>query len=215
AVVRMINGTESSKWFEEQVRKIYKKEHLGSMAIINSAIIRAVRNIQFENGGYSLCMREFDEILSKWVLANSMPIDKSVVYMITDALIKYPAIQFDSIMANWADPSDREYCQKIADVLIDHAVSGKFGSPITLSYLRNLGVINVKGLAEKYFRNNPKPKDGRWSLQGFFNVLQGDNDYKLAEAREIVELLKSGKLKMKLTDEDIQLFSDWAEERFK
>ena len=215
AVVRMLNGTESSKWFEEQVRKIYKKEHLGSAALFNSAIIRAVDKIQFTNGGYSVCLREFDEVLSKWVLTRSRPIDKSIVFAASDAMIKYPAVQFDSILANRANPNDREYCQKLADALIDHAVSGKFGSPITLNYLRNLGVVNVKGLALKYFQNNPKPGDGKWSLQGFFNVLQGDNDYKLAEAREIVELLRTKKLKMKISEEDIQWFSDWAEERFK
>lgn len=215
AIVRMLDGTESSKWFEEQVRKIYKKEHLGSAALFNSAIIRAVDKIQFADGGYSVCLREFDEILSKWVFTRSRPIDKSIMNAVSDALIKYPAVQFDSILANRADPNDREYCQKLADALIDHAINGIFGSPITLNYLRNLGIVNVKGLALKFCQNNPHPKDGRWGLQGFFNVLQGDNDYKLAEAREIVELLKSGKLKMKLTNDDIQQFSDWAEERFK
>ncbi len=211
AIARMLNGDECSEWFDRQIHNIYKKDPAHT-TLIYTPIIKAVNRIHFENGRHTVCMQEFDEILNKWVDANPRPIKKSVVNSITDALIKYPASQFDTIISNWADPSDREYCQKLADVFIDHATGNKINLSVSLTFLRNLNVKNVKGVALKYCKNHPK--DSKGDLRIFFNNLWGDMDYKLEEAREIVELLKSGELKMELTADDIREFEDWAKNRF-
>ncbi len=218
AIVRMLRGAsfpDNLKWFDEQVKRIYKKEQIGTPALVSAAVIRAVKNIRFENGNYSLCIKEFDEVLSKWVYKDPRPIDRAAVHTVIDVLLKYPCVSFDSIMYDLADTSDTEYCKKLADAFIYHSLSKSFGSTISLMYLPKLGVTNVKGLALRYCQYNPNPHNGRWDLQGFFNTLRGDNEYLLSEAREIVKLLRTGELKMKLTDEDILQFSDWAENRFK
>lgn len=210
ATVRMLRGEESSKWFDEQVGKIIRKEQPGSIAIVNNAIIRAVSNIRFENGEYSLSLKKFDEVLNKWVYVKSRPIKRSVIYTITDILIKYPAYQFDSIMANWADPADREYCQKLIDHFLD-AIINKNEIPVAVTCrlhdMGQLGAKNIKGLALNYCKKHSDVDVHR--LKYFFNSMPGDIEFKVAESKEIADLLRAKKLKLKLKDEEIGEFEEW------
>lgn len=212
AVARLLSGEDSSKWFEKQVAAIYDKKLLNSTSLINTQIIKSVWHIEYSGGVYSIVAKYYDDILDRYIPMTSAQINRAMIGPLTDIFIKYPSLQFDSMMANWADTNDKEYCAKLADAFIRHAVSGEFGSPISLTHMKKVGVVNVKGLALKYCEHN---KDfNKWAIQGFFNVLQGDDEYKLAEAREVVELWRSGKLKTALSENDIKNFSDWAEERF-
>lgn len=212
AVVRLLGKEDCSKWVEEQVRAVYKREILNSSALVNTPIIQAMRLIELRDGKFVLAQTHFDSVTEQWRYSAPVPTEYPVRETLTDIFIKYPAIPFDRMLSEWADPADKEYCQKLADVFIEHTMSKTFGSAISLTHLNKLGCGNVKGLAVKYCKYNHD--FNRWAYQGFFNVLPGDNEYKLAEAREVVELWRSGKLKTTMSENDINNFAEWAEERF-
>lgn len=212
AVVRLLGKEDCSKWIEEQVRAVYKKELLGSSAIFNTPIIKAIMLIELKDGKFVLTQKHYNSITEKWRSTVFIPTEYPVKESLIDVLIKYPTVQFDGKMASWADPEDKECCQKLTDVFIDHALSKTFGSAVSLTYLNKFGVGNIKGLALKYCKYHHDYN--KWAFQGFFNVLPGDNEYKLAEAHEVIELWRSGKLKTVMSENDINNFAEWAETRF-
>lgn len=211
AVARIIDGGDNSEWFDHQVYAALKKYQKDQSMLIYASIVCAARQIELYNGGYVVSMQDFDLELKKLVGVKRRPVDKSVVYSLTDAFVRYPAMHFDLIMSCWADPSDKEYCQRLVDVFVDHVVSPTSISLTSLSLLKELNVGNIEGMALKFCENHPEYN--RRDLQDFFNMLPGDKDYVLGEARKIAELLKSGKLKMALSDNDIKEFSEWIEIR--
>lgn len=212
AVVRLLGKEDCSKWFEEQVRAVYKKELLSSPTIFNTPIIKAIFLIEQKNGKFALTQKHFDSIAEQWLPTVSVPTEYPVRESLIDIFIKYPSVSIDSEIASWADPADKECCRKITDMLINHAMNNSFGSAASLTHLSKFGVSNIEGLAEKYCRYHHDYN--RWAFQGFFNVLPGDNEYKLAEARKIVELWRSKKLKTVMSENDINSFAEWAETRF-
>ena len=214
AVARLLGDEDCSKWFEEQVGAIYDKKLLNSQSLINKQIIKAIWHIDFKDGVYSIVSKYYDSILDMYLPDTSAPINQSMMGALTDIFIKYPSLQFDSMMANWADPNDREYCEKLANVCVEHLIGENLvvGASILLNLLNRLGAKNMKGLTVRYFKGHPK--NNRWNIQNFINSLPGDNVYLLAEAREVIELLRSGKLKADVKKEDIDELADWAESQF-
>lgn len=214
AVTRLLGDEVCPEWFEEQVGAVYDKKLLNSQALISKQIIKAVWHIDFKDGVYSVISKYYDTILDMYLPETSAPINQSMMGALTDIFIKYPSVQFDSMMANWADPNDREYCEKLANVYIEHLIGENLvvGASLCLNFLNRLGVKNIKGLAVRYFKDHPR--NNRLHIQNFINSLPGDNEYLLSEAREVIELLRSGKLKADIKEEDIDALADWAENQF-
>lgn len=212
AIVRLLGNEDCSKWFEEQIRAIYKKELLGSAAIFNTPIIKAIMLIELKDGKFVLTQKHYNSITEQWLPTVFIPAEYPIRESLIDIFIKYPTVQFDGKIASWADPEDKECCKKLTDVFIEHALSKTFGSAVSLTYLSKFGVSNIKGLALKYCKYHHDYN--KWAFQGFFNVLPGDNEYKLAEAHEVIELWRSGKLKTIMSENDINNFAEWAETRF-
>ncbi len=211
AVVRLLGKEDCSKWVEEQVRKVDKKVYAKSNEMFNTPIIKAIRLIALKDGKFVLTQQHYDVMKDRWRYTVSIPTEYPVRETLTDILIKYPSI-FDSMIAAWADPEDRAYCQKLADAFVEHAVSKSSTYAGSLTYLNKLGIINIKGLALQFCKNHNDYN--KWAVTGFFNILPGDNEYKLAEARELIELWRSGKLKTAMSENDINYFAEWAETRF-
>lgn len=211
AAARLLGEEDCSKWIEEQICAVYKERLRNTSALLNTQIARALLGIKLIDGEYCLAGSRYDPILDKFTPYASRPIKQPVRGAITDIFIKYRPVGFERMLSEWADKDDKEYCEKLANYFIEQGTAPE-GSTICLSYLRNVGMENVKGLAVKYCKNNPQ--DNKWSVRGVFNVLCGDHEYKLAEAREVVELMRSGKLKTAMSKEDIEEFASWAETRF-
>lgn len=217
-ITRLMTGNIDIKWFEEHAKKANPDKRYSSIGHITNPLYRAIgdpfikamNDIQLINGEYVLCKGEYDDVYSRSVTAYTRPIAKETVYAVTDVLIKYPSFQRDTIMQNWANHDDPEYCKKLADMFVDHAVKGDFDLIWTLMLVKNTGVKNIKGVALRYCKNHPKIDGMR--LRGLFNYLYGDADYKLSEAREICELLKNGKLKWNPDPgDDLESFINWVE----
>ena len=209
AVTRLLGEDDCSKWFEKQVGAIYDKKLINSQSLISKQIIKAIWHITYENGVYSVVTKCYDSILDMYLPETSAPINQSMIEALTDIFIKYPSIQFDSMIANWADPNDRKYCEKLANVFVDHAVDKELGFIISLSHLRKLGVGNIKGIALKYLKNHPDTD--KWSIRRIFTELNGDRDYWRAEVNEVIGLLREGKLKTAMSKDQIEDFAVWAE----
>ena len=75
--------------------------------------------------------------------------------------------------------------------------------------LKKCGRKNIKGLALEFIKKNPMVDP--YVVTGFFNQMPGDNEYKLSEGREIVELMRNGKLKCKI---DTDYFSEQLEKNY-
>lgn len=216
-LVRLMNGNIDVKWFEEHAKKAVPDKRYAAIGHITDPFwraiadpfIKAVNDIRLMDGEYMLCQGNYDDVLGKRVCEKPRPIARETVYALTDVLIKYPSFQCDTIMRNWADKSDPEYCKKLAEMFTDHAVNGERELARTLMFVKDTGVVNVKGAAVRYCKNHPKMNGV--DLRGLFNYLQGDPDYKLAEARELYDLLRKGKIKWDPVPGDLDSFIDWVE----
>lgn len=216
-ITRLFGGNIDIKWFEKCAKNAEpdtRYQFIGHITdpflrAIADPFIKAINDIQLINGEYVLCDGEYDDVYSRIVREHARPISKETVHAVTDVLKKYPSFQCDTIMRNWADKTDSEYCQKLAEMFVDHAVDWGSEYSLILTFVKDTGVKNIKGVAVRYCKNHPKMNGV--SLRGLFNYLQGDPDYKLAEARELYDLLRKGEIKWNPAPGDLESFIDWVE----
>ena len=206
AITRFISAEDCSDWVKKKVSELRAKNVIDPKAVNNSDFTRVLRMISFKNGGYVLTTQHWNEITEQWHDI-TVPVLQPIKQF-TDIIIKHPNEFYNTALSGWLDPNDREYCDKIGQYYVDEFM--KSNQYYLLNLIRKTGVKNVKGLAKAYFNQNAN--FAQYSLRGFFQMLPGDNDYKLAEAREVVELARKGKLKGKF---NIDEFSVWAESELK
>ena len=219
AVARLLGDEDCSEWFEEQVKKVYSAPHKIRDVIhddrTNSPIYRVANLICFGEGEYRLAFRQVDYADGeKYISFRSKPINQPIKGAFTDIFIKYPTVgSTTTIVYRWVDINDKEYCEKIKNLLIEQSTTAsETGTRYFLSQFKKVNAKNIKGLAMMHLRNHPK--DNFWDLRGVFNVLCGDDEYKLAEAREVYEALKNGKLKLDVKENEIEEFIGWAEKEY-
>ena len=222
AIARFLGVEDCSKWLEEQVKEVYNNNTKNTltdhyMDVTHSPIYKAARKICFADGKYCLVLTKSDYTTDKDMLFRSKPINQPVKEKFTDIFIAHPTVGSTTMLADkWLDISDKEYCEKLKDHFIKQGtINSETGSRSILLKLRKLNAVNVKGLAMKYLENrigivSLKTHD----LQSLFIGLDGDDQYKLDEAREVVDAVRSGKLKIDIKAEDIDTFADWAERNY-
>lgn len=205
-VARFMSAEDCSEWVKKKAGELRAKKVIDPKAIRDSDFTRVLGMISFKNGGYVLTTTHWDEMSEMWrymILPISQPIKK-----ITDIFIKYSNESYHAAMIHWIDPNDREYCDKLGKYYVDEFM--KIPDMGLLNAISQTGVTNVKGLAKAYLWRYTNVN--QYGLRNLIQRLPGDNDYKLAEAREIVELLRKGKLKVKI---DADEFSLWVESELK
>lgn len=186
----------------------WENEYFDNHAIYTSSIIEALNSIVFMDKEYRLSITGRNDITDRWDCYTSKPLNQPIKGAISDTLIKYPTCELSSILAEWIDLDDKEFCKKLENHFIEQGTTkSPTGGRGVLLNLRKLNVKNVKGLAMKYLKNHPDVD--KWDVGGLFNCIFGDNSYMLDEAREVYEAMRSGKLKTKLTKKEIEDF--WTE----
>ena len=132
---------------------------------------------------------------------------------ITDIFIKadHPGTAFT--LVNWIDPDDPEYCLKLGKYFTKcfEKNSDRHYDHDYLSFMKKSGIKNVKGTVCRHYSTDHFKKFPQvWlgDTERIFEMLPGDPDYKLAEARSLVDSVKSGKIKIQF---DIEDFTQWAE----
>lgn len=206
AAARFLGTEDCSDWLKKETHALKLKSVIDPKTVNNSFITRVLRMIMFKDGGYVLIARHLDDTTEQWVDI-SAPITQPIKEL-TDILIKNSSEYYHTAMANWIDPDDREFCDKLGKYFVDEFI--KNPSYYLLGIIQKTGLKNVKGLARAYFDKSSSLS--QWGVRNFFNQLPGDDDFKLAEAREIIELFRKGKLKAKF---DVDDFSLWVESGMK
>ncbi|MDE6733779.1 MAG: hypothetical protein K2J77_13010 [Oscillospiraceae bacterium] len=201
-VARLLGKEDSTDWFKKKAHELKLKSALDDKAVHNSFFTRVLRMVEFKDGKHVLSVSHLDDTTEMWVYFTA-PITQSI-HALTDILIKSSSEFYNTAMAKWIDPNNKELCGKLGNYYVEQFM--KKPDTYLLNLIRKTDKRNVKGLARAYF--NLSSSISQWGGRNFFNQLPGDDDFKLAEAREIIELARKGKLKAKF---DVDDFSAWVE----
>lgn len=205
-VARLLGKEDSTDWFKKKAHELKLKSALDDKAVHNSFFTRVLRMVEFKDGKHVLSMQHLDDTTDRWEYIN-VPITQSIP-AIADILIKSGSEYYNTAMAKWINPDDREFCDKLGNYYVEQFL--KKPDTYLLNLIHKTNVRNVKGLARAYFGKDSTFT--QFGMRSFFNALPGDDDFKLAEAREIIELFRKGKLKAKF---DVDDFSLWVESGMK
>lgn len=206
--VRLISGEDCSEWIREQICIPY--ETLKNTEFEECEIVKLLRKITLHEGKYALSNGYYDDISEGWILNAPIPLDQTVSCKIRDIVMEFPCWQFDRVLNQWQRENDDEYRLKRINYYINHFVSAK-GEAKHLVYLRELGAQNIKGIMRRYCETHSKNDYG--SIRNLIIMLSGTDEYRLSETREIVGLMKSGKLKTALSEKEIDDLLLWSEKR--
>lgn len=207
AVARFMSSDDISNWMTKQVAELKRQTVTDPKAVNKSDFARVLRMITFKNGGYVLTTQHWDEMAEMW-RDISVPVSHPIKQL-ADIIIKHPNEYYNTTLLGWLDPDDRGFCDKIGQFYVDQFMKNPQFYLNLFSLIRRTGLKNVKGLARRFFEFQTLPQ---YSLHQFFLMLPGDNEYRLAEAREIIELKRKGKLKAQF---DVDELSAWAETELK
>lgn len=208
-VARFVNGEDCTEWLKKQVHELKLKSAVNKKAVFESDLLRVLKMIHYTDGGYVMTEKHFIDVSGvdeRWEHL-SIPVTQDM-NAVTDILLKNPSEYYHVVLAEWIDPNDREYCDKLGNYFVNEFM--KNPDTYLLSIIRKTGTKNVKGLARAYF--NEETTLSQFGTRYFFENLPGDKDFKLAEAREIIELFRKGKLKAKF---DADEFTLWVENELK
>ncbi len=129
----------------------------------------------------------------------------------TDLLMKVGRTEADTIMSNWIDNEESEYCQK----LIDYYYKKASVSKDTRNYARLLkrcGAKECKNLAVWHFSR--KSSVSLWEIGYYFTDLPGSVEAKREEAKRLCDLmLKGGVRGVHIKEENVDVLIDnWVRE---
>lgn len=210
AVVRLLSEEDGSEWFAEQIKTGYK----GFAKNKDAGIITVLRETYYSDGKYYLMNRCYDPISDGWVMNNPREVIHSIKGAISDALMNCPCWEYDRVLNDWIDENDREYCAKVGDYFVRRLTSVKIGKidhdeEEWCAALRKCGLYNVENLAVNYFKN---VMDGGYtsSVERVIQDMPGDDDYRLEQARAILELAKKKKPSWFKIDD----FEEWIALRY-
>lgn len=209
-VARFLSDEDCTEWLKSKVHELKLKSAVNKKAVYESDITRVLKMIRYHNGDYVMTITYFNDVTGdasdQWQYM-SVPVVQNMKE-ITDILLKNPSEYYHTVIAEWIDPNDREYCNKLGNYFVNEFM--KKPESYLLNIIRKTEIKNVKGLARAYF--NEATTISQFGMRNFFEELPGDKDFKLAEAREIIELFRKGKLKAKF---DADAFSLWVENELK
>jgi len=222
-VTRLLGKEDSSKWLAERIREEYKlhgkepRKFTNSSreprAFTNSPMVRALRYITFENGRYYINGEKTDPIFEERSTVIPIEITQPLKGAVSDALIDCPCHEYDMLLRDWIDENDKEYCEKVGKYfcrrLVNYAETGSLDMYLWGGCIKKCGLWNVKDLAVDFF-DNVKGKGYTIWVQNVLEYIPGDDDYKLGQARAIIELAP----KKNFDSFDIERFKTWANEMY-
>lgn len=211
-VVHLISNKDCTKWIREQVKTMY--ESLGDYknAAGNSEIMELLRMIVSRNGSFALENRYYDDISDGWIFNSPIPLSQPITGAVADVLMEFPCWSFDMLFERWYSYSnnDEDFRKRLADYFTKRFLSpeGELGLRHYLSLFR---ADKQKGLIRGYCETHCLDLG---DMEKVIMWIGGDdNNYHLTETRELIELIKQGKIKTKLSAEDIKSLAEWNEKR--
>ena len=213
AAARLLSKDDSSDWLAKQIKSEFKKRETKTQHLTNSGIVKTLQKIYCKDGKYYLINRCYDPINDGWIMNSPREVIQPIKGAVSDALMKCSCWEFDRILSDLIDESDKEYCKKVGEHFCDkiRGFNGTGSSDISIwcGCVKRCGLSNIKNLAADYFKNISGKSYTSW-VQRILQDIPGDNGYKLAEAQAIVQLAK----KKKRDWFNIEEFEAWANSMF-
>lgn len=211
-VVHLISDKDCTKWLRDQIKTVYESLDDNKNAISNSEITQLLRMIVFENGKFSLQNRYYDDISDGWIFDSPIPLDQPITGAVADVLMEFPCWSFDRLLETWYSYSnnDEDFRKRLSDCFTKRVLSPE-GDLGIMYYLRLLGADRQKGLIRGYCETHCLDLG---DMEKVIMWIGGDdNNYHLTETRELIELIKQGRIKTRLSEEDLRLLAEWNEKR--
>ncbi len=210
AITRLTGAEDCSKWIKEQVKRNKEELIMIRNSRFSADLAEVMEIIEFNDGKYKLVSRSFNEITGDWYDNPGLEVTADVKGALSDIMMK----ELDNglaikVLTNWIDKNDPVYCDRLAEYFLKACCNSGSGWGYPMTGLKKCGRKNIKGLALEFIKKNPMVEP--YVVTGFFNQMPGDNEYKLSEGREIVELMRNGKLKCKI---DTDYFSEQIEKNY-
>lgn len=213
ATTRLLSKEDSSKWFAERIAEAYKQRDKDRQGLNNSAIVKVLRKVFFEDGKYYLKNVHYDHVSERWLTNSPREVSQPVKGAVSDALMKHSCWEFDRLLSDWIDESDKDFCKKVGEHFCENLRhfngTGFHDVSVWCSCIKRCGFYNVKSLAADYFKSITGKSYTSW-VQRVVQDIPGDDDYKLAEARAIIEIAR----KKKREWFNIEEFETWANSMF-
>lgn len=209
-VVRLIGGEDCSEWIRGQIHAAYDGVHVNEFE--KSEILFLLRRIHVKDGKFELTNCYYDDISDGWIYDSPIPLDQPFTGAIADAMMECPCWQFDRLFEAWyrSGANDPDFRERLIKHFTERFLSPK-GELELRYYLRLLGADKQKGLIRKYCETHELNIN---DLRNVIMCLGGDdNEYRLTETREVVELMRQGKLKTLSSENDIEDLAAWNEKR--
>lgn len=204
-IVRLTSGEDCVDWLKKVLRKNKDDITISYTNDLSQNIGDALDAIRFNGDKYELVYNSYDTVTERHVGRYTLPVTADVKGGLTDAITDIFKNNWAArLLTKWVDDSDPVYCDKLADYFQEAACSSGSGWGFPMTGLIRSGRRNVKGLARKFIIRYKTLE--YYIFKSFFDQMPGDNDYKLSEGREIVELIRSGKLKCKVNADDFSLY---------
>lgn len=149
-----------------------------------------------EAGKYTLCTR-YTDVISDRRRTLCRPVNPAPLGMY-DQLMKLRDSWTDQLLAGWHRPREEEgreeLCSRVGAYFYSRALAAKDNFEY-LKPLKDWGFQECSGLAVNYFTRKKSSSVSEWSLECYFRDIPGSRENRVAEARGVLELFKSGKLK--------------------
>lgn len=209
AVVRLLenDNRDCAKWFDKALKSLPRN------AKNNAGVLGAIGSLAVYNENYFLNVNHTDA-MGKWAM-RQRPIENSVAEAIIELMIKHYDEQPDFLgvrICVLLDPGNAKLCKAASEFFLKNVCGpynpkNAYGWRTPLSILDKCGCRNVKGLTARFCKNNLYIENYR--LANYIGNLPGDAAYKQEEAREVVKLVREGKLKFEKFN--INTFEQWLE----
>ncbi len=206
--VRLLSGEDCTEWICAQLHTAF--DNVKNTEFEQSEILKLLRRITDRGGRYTLDNGYYDDISDGWILNAPIPLDQPISNKISNVLMEFPCWQFDRLLEAWRPEGDDDYRVRLTDYFVKRFVS-EDGERQHLISLNWLGARNIKGIMRGHCETHPK--ESYSSLRNTIIMLNGDDEYRLSETREIVVLMKSGKLKTALSEKEIDDLMAWSVKR--
>lgn len=211
---RLMSEEDCLPWLKEKLDGIPTDKDLR-----DSSLLKPLESVYLRNGEYVISGQLYadNELIDKCI-RNYGKVRQPISTKIIDLILTY--YKGENVdMKNWAkhgpyferviyeliNPDDKEMCKRVSDYI------QKFPLERTdIDLLKQCGARNVKGLAYVYAKDM-----SRWDTylmnRCFKMMILGDHDFKIAEAEQLIELFRKGKMNAKLDKTDIESLERWLD----
>lgn len=120
------------------------------------------------------------------------PLKQKVQGEFSDLLMEFGGRTVDDVLSRCFCPEDKEYNDRLLDYFYKRALTNS-ENRYYCTILRLNGGMKCENLAVHYFKSRSKVR--MWEFMSYITQMPGDGAAKETEARRVIEMVKSGKLK--------------------